>query len=182
MSRFVAFLLLILLSPILLFVSIIILIEDGMPFFFIHERAGKNGVPFKMYKFRTMKKNTPVCASNRIKNPAKYLLKNGKWIRKTSIDEWPNLINVVKGEMTFIGPRPVLESEKKLLRLRHKYGIETQKPGITGYAQVNGRDNISLQRKLVLERYFLRHKNPWMKVKIIVKTLKIVLRASGIRF
>ncbi len=182
MSRIIAFLLLILLFPVLLLISIIIVIEDGMPFLFIHERAGKNGAPFKMYKFRTMKKNTPVRASNKIKHPADYLLKNGKWMRKTSIDEWPNLINVLKGEMTFVGPRPVLESEKKLLRLRHKYGIETQKPGITGYAQVNGRDNISLERKLVLERYYFRHKTTWMRVKIVAKTLKIVLRASGIRF
>ncbi len=182
MNRVVAFFLLILLLPIFIIVGLIVLIEDGFPIFFVHPRAGRNGVPFNMYKFRTMKKDTPVIASNRMKNTKNYLLKNGRWIRKSSIDEWPNLINIIKGEMSFVGPRPVIESERKLLKLRRKYGIDSQKPGITGYAQVNGRDLMSIERKLVLERYYLRHKNRWMNFKIIVKTLKIVARATGVRF
>ena len=182
MNRIVAFLMLIFCLPVLIVVGLIILIEDGAPIFFIHQRAGKNGVPFKIYKFRTMKKDTPVIASNRMKNTKDCLLKNGRWIRKSSIDEWPNLINIIKGEMAFVGPRPVIESEKKLLKLRRKYGIDSQKPGITGYAQINGRDLVSIERKVVLERYYLRHKNRWMNFKIIVKTLKIVARATGVRF
>ena len=121
-------------------------------------------------------------ASNRMKNTQDRLLKSGRWVRRASIDEWPNLINIIKGEMAFVGPRPVIENERKLLKLRRKYGIDSQKPGITGYAQINGRDLVSIERKVVLERYYLRHKNRWMNFKIIVKTLKIVARATGIRF
>ena len=182
MNRIVAFFILIFCLPVFIVVGLIILIEDGAPIFFIHPRAGRNGVLFRMYKFRTMKKDTPVMASNRMKNTKERLLKSGRWIRRASIDEWPNLINIIKGEMAFVGPRPVIENERKLLKLRRKYGIDSQKPGITGYAQINGRDLVSIERKVVLERYYLRHKNRWMNFKIIVKTLKIVARATGIRF
>lgn len=183
MTRVLALLFLLLLIPIFTLVIIIIYLEDGGPVFFVHERAGLNSEPFTMYKFRTMKRETPLKASNKIKPTDSYVLKSGKWLRKLSIDEWPNLLNIIKGDMNFIGPRPVILSEKKLIRLRHSYGIDSQKPGITGYAQINGRDLISLERKVVLERYYLYHKNNlWLNTRILIKTIKIVLRSTGVRF
>ena len=183
MSRVIALVLLICCFPLFIVFAMIILLEDGWPVLFIHERAGLNGEPFKIYKFRTMSLDAPLKASNRIKTTDSYVLKSGKWLRRLSIDEWPNLINIIKGDMNFIGPRPVILSEKKLLKLRHSYGIDSQKPGITGYAQINGRDLMSIERKLVLERYYLYHKNNlWLNFRILVKTIKIVIRSKGVRF
>lgn len=183
MNRVTALILLVCCFPLFLVVAIIIILEDGCPILFIHERAGVNGTPFRIYKFRTMRRETPLKASNRIKPTDNYVLKSGKWLRKLSIDEWPNLINIIKGDMNFIGPRPVIVSEKKLLKLRHSYGIDSQKPGITGYAQVNGRDLMSIERKVVLERYYLYHKNNlWLNLRILLKTIRIVIRSTGVRF
>ena len=183
MNRVVALVLFICCLPLFIITAIIILFEDGWPFFFIHERAGVNSEPFRIYKFRTMRRDTPLKASNRIKPTDSYVLKSGKWLRKLSIDEWPNLINIIKGDMNFIGPRPVILSEKKLLKLRHSYGIDSQKPGITGYAQINGRDLMSIERKVVLERYYLYHKNNmWLNFRILLKTIIIVIRSTGVRF
>ncbi len=183
MNRVVAFVLFICCLPLFIITAIIILFEDGWPFFFIHERAGVNSEPFRIYKFRTMRRDTPLKASNRIKPTDSYVLKSGKWLRKLSIDEWPNLINIIKGDMNFIGPRPVILSEKKLLKLRHSYGIDSQKPGITGYAQINGRDLMSIERKVVLERYYLYNKNNvWLNFRILLRTIIIVLRSTGVRF
>ncbi|MDA9213992.1 sugar transferase [Bacteroidia bacterium] len=183
MNRVVALVLFICCLPLFIITAIIILFEDGWPFFFIHDRAGINSEPFRIYKFRTMRRDTPLKASNRIKPTDSYVLKSGKWLRKLSIDEWPNLINIIKGDMNFIGPRPVILSEKKLLKLRHSYGIDSQKPGITGYAQINGRDLISIERKVVLERYYLYNKNNvWLNFRILLRTIIIVLRSTGVRF
>lgn len=183
MNRVVAFVLFVCCLPLFIIIAFIILLEDGYPFFFIHERAGINSEPFRMYKFRTMRRDTPLKASNKIKPTDSYVLKSGKWLRKLSIDEWPNLINIIKGDMNFIGPRPVILSEKKLLKLRHSYGIDSQKPGITGYAQINGRDLVSIERKVVLERYYLYNKsNLWLNFRILLRTIIIVLRSTGVRF
>lgn len=183
MNRVVAFVLFVCCLPLFIIVSLVVLLEDGCPILFVHERAGINSEPFRIYKFRTMRRDTPLKASNRIKPTDSYVLKSGKWLRKLSIDEWPNLINIIKGDMNFIGPRPVILSEKKLLKLRHSYGIDSQKPGITGYAQINGRDLVSIERKVVLERYYLYNKNnPWLNLRILLKTIRIVIRATGVRF
>jgi O-antigen biosynthesis protein WbqP len=108
LSRFFAFYLLIFLSPIFFFVFIVIFIEDGLPIFFTQKRVGINYSFFKIIKFRSMKKNTPNVATHLLTNPDQYLLRIGKLIRKTSLDELPNLINIIKGEMVFVGPRPAL--------------------------------------------------------------------------
>ena len=183
MNRVVAFVLFVCCLPLFIIVSLVVLLEDGCPILFVHERAGINSEPFRIYKFRTMRRDTPLKASNRIKPTDSYVLKSGKWLRKLSIDEWPNLINIIKGDMNFIGPRPVILSEKKLLKLRHSYGIDSQKPGITGYAQINGRDLVSIERKVVLERYYLYNKNNvWLNFRILLRTIIIVVRSTGVRF
>jgi O-antigen biosynthesis protein WbqP len=146
-NRLLAFILIIILSPLFLIVAISIFIEDGMPIFFKQKRVGIHYTFFSIYKFRSMKKNTPNVATHLLVNPDQYLLKIGKFILKTSLDELPNLINIIKGEMVFVGPRPALYNQDDLMTLRVATGVDKLKPGITGWAQINGRDDISIKKK-----------------------------------
>ncbi len=179
-SRFFAFFLLILFSPIFLLVSLAILIEDGFPVFFTQKRVGINYSFFNIYKFRSMKKNTPNVATHLLENPDQYLLKIGKFIRKTSIDELPNLINLVKGEMVFVGPRPALYNQDDLMQFRVATGVSKLKPGITGWAQINGRDEISIPEKVKLEQEYLYRKSILFDFEIIIKTFTNVLFRKGV--
>jgi O-antigen biosynthesis protein WbqP len=145
LNRLSAFFLLIIFLPIFILVSIAIFIEDGVPIFFTQKRVGTNYSFFNIYKFRSMKKNTPNVATHLLDNPEQYLLKIGKILRKLSFDELPNLINIIKGEMVFVGPRPALYNQDDLMDLRVAAGVDKLKPGITGWAQINGRDEISIQ-------------------------------------
>ena len=179
-NRVFAFILLIILSPIFLIVSIFILIEDGFPFFFTQKRVGINYTFFNIYKFRSMNKNTPNVATHLLTNPDQYLLRIGKLIRKTSLDELPNLINIIKGEMVFVGPRPALYNQDDLMTLRVATGVDKLKPGITGWAQINGRDDISIERKVQLEEEYLYKKSFLFDVEIITKTFTNVLFSKGV--
>ncbi len=152
LDKFFSAILLIILSPIFLILAIAIIIEDGFPIFFTQRRVGINYTFFHIYKFRSMKKNTPNVATHLLTNPEQYLLKLGKFIRKTSLDELPNLINILKGEMVFVGPRPALYNQDDLMALRVAAGIDKLKPGITGWAQINGRDEISIYEKVQMEK------------------------------
>ncbi len=180
LSRLFALCLLILLSPIFLLVSLVILIEDGFPVFFTQKRVGVNYSFFKIYKFRSMKKNTPNVATHLLVNPNQYVLKIGKFIRKTSLDELPNLINIVKGEMVFVGPRPALYNQDDLMKFRVATGVSKLKPGITGWAQINGRDEISIFEKVKLEQEYLQKKSFFFDVEILVKTFTNVLFSKGV--
>jgi O-antigen biosynthesis protein WbqP len=180
LSRLFALTLLILLSPIFLLVSLAILIEDGLPVFFSQKRVGINYSFFNIYKFRSMKKNTPNVATHLLENPDQYLLKIGKFIRKTSLDELPNLINIIKGEMVFVGPRPALYNQDDLMELRVATGVSKLKPGITGWAQINGRDEISINDKVKLEQVYLRRKSFLFDIEILVKTFTNVLFSKGV--
>lgn len=175
MSRFFALFLLILFSPIFLLVSLVILIEDGYPVFFTQRRVGINYSFFNIYKFRSMKKNTPNVATHLLTNPDQYLLKIGKFIRKTSLDELPNLINIIKGEMVFVGPRPALYNQDDLMAFRVETGVSKLKPGITGWAQINGRDEISIPEKVKFEQEYLYRKSILFDCEIIIKTFTNVL-------
>uniref|UniRef100_UPI004048C15D sugar transferase n=1 Tax=Algoriphagus sp. TaxID=1872435 RepID=UPI004048C15D len=166
--------------PIFVFISFLILLEDGFPIFFSQKRVGVDYTFFKIYKFRSMKKNTPNVASHLLLNPDQYLLKIGKFIRKTSIDELPNLINVIKGEMVFVGPRPALFNQDDLMKLRLATGVDKLKPGITGWAQINGRDDISIDEKVKLEEEYLYIKSTLVDFKIILKTFTSVLLSKGV--
>jgi O-antigen biosynthesis protein WbqP len=179
-NRFLALLLVIIFSPIFLFVSIAILLEDGFPVFFTQKRVGVNYSFFKIYKFRSMKKNTPNLATHLLTNPDQYLLKIGKFIRKTSLDELPNLINIIKGEMVFVGPRPALYNQDDLMEFRVATGISKLKPGITGWAQINGRDEISIAQKVQLEQVYLYKRSFLFDVEIIIKTFTKVLFSKGV--
>ena len=179
-NRLLAFILIIIFSPIFLFVSIAILIEDGFPIFFTQKRVGINYTFFYIYKLRSMKKNTPNVATHLLTNPDQYLLKIGKFIRKTSLDELPNLINIVNGDMVFVGPRPALYNQDDLMTLRVASGVSKLKPGITGWAQINGRDEISIADKVKLDQEYMYKKSILFDIEIIIKTFTNVLFSKGV--
>jgi O-antigen biosynthesis protein WbqP len=180
LNRVFALFLLVILSPLFFIVALVILIEDGFPIFFIQKRVGINYSFFYIFKFRSMKKNTPNVATNLLTNPDQYLLKIGKLIRKTSLDELPNLINVFKGEMLFVGPRPALYNQDDLMNLRVASGVYKLKPGITGWAQINGRDDISIEKKIQLEQEYLTKKSFLFDLEIMIKTFTNVLFSKGV--
>ena len=150
------------------------------PFFFTQKRVGVNYSFFHIYKFRSMKKNTPNVATHLLTNPEQYLLKIGKFIRKTSLDELPNLINIVRGEMVFVGPRPALYNQDDLMALRVAAGVDKLKPGITGWAQINGRDEISIEAKVALEKEYLQKKSFLFDLSIVIKTFTNVIFSKGV--
>jgi O-antigen biosynthesis protein WbqP len=180
LNRLFALILLLILSPLFLLVAISIFMEDGMPIFFKQKRVGINYTFFNIYKFRSMKKNTPNVATHLLENPDQFLLNIGKFIRKTSLDELPNLINIIKGEMVFVGPRPALFNQDDLMILRVATGVDKLKPGITGWAQINGRDEISIARKVQLEQEYLYKKSVLFDIEIIIKTFTNILFSKGV--
>ena len=180
MNRIFAIIVLVFLLPVFLILSVLILIEDGFPVFFKQKRVGENYSFFMIYKFRSMKKNTPNVATHLLTNPEQYLLKIGKIIRKLSLDELPNLINIIKGEMVFVGPRPALYNQEDLMQLRIQAGVDKLKPGITGWAQVNGRDELALDVKVAFEKEYLEKKSFLFDVQIIIKTFTNVLFSKGV--
>ena len=179
-TRLFALVLLVILSPIFLVVALFILIEDGIPVFFTQNRVGVNYTFFQIYKFRSMKKNTPNVATHLLSNPSQYLLKIGGLLRKLSLDELPNLINIIKGEMVFVGPRPALYNQDDLIALRVAAGVDKLKPGITGWAQINGRDDITIERKVQLEQEYLQKKSFLLDIEILIKTFTNVLFSKGV--
>ena len=179
-NRIIAIFILLLISPIFLLIAFLIWLEDGLPVFFKQKRVGVNYTFFMIYKFRSMKKNTPNVATHLLGDPKKYLLKSGSLIRKLSLDELPNLINIIKGEMVFVGPRPALYNQDDLMQLRINAGVEKLKPGITGWAQINGRDELSLQDKVAFEKEYLNRKSWLFDLKIIVLTFTSVLTSKGV--
>lgn len=179
-NRLIALLLFIIFSPFILIVAFIVVLEDGFPMFFVQKRIGENYSFFYIYKFRTMKKNTPNVPTHLLVNPEKYILKIGKVLRKFSLDELPNLINIIKGEMVFVGPRPALYNQDDLMILRVATGVDKLKPGITGWAQINGRDDISIEKKVRLEQEYMYKKSTLFDIEIIVKTFTNVLFSKGV--
>ncbi len=180
LNRLLALILLILLTPLFIIISLAIFIEDGFPVFFTQKRVGINYTFFNIYKFRSMKKDTPNVATHLLTNPALYLLKIGGLLRKLSLDELPNLINIIKGEMVFVGPRPALYNQDDLMSLRVATGVDKLKPGITGWAQINGRDDISIEKKVQLEQEYLHKKSFLFDLEIIVRTFTNILFSKGV--
>lgn len=180
MNRLIALILIILFAPLFIIIAILLLLEDGFPIFFKQERFGRNNHKIIIYKFRSMKNSTPNIETRLLENPKKYLLFIGSFIRKYSLDELPNLINVLKGDMNFIGPRPSLISQIELQKERTKLGIHTLKPGITGWAQVNGRDDLIDIEKIFYEQEYLKKKNFWLDAKIIIYTVLKAIKKEGI--
>ena len=179
-NRIAALILFLILLPIFLLVGLLIFIQDGLPVFFKQKRVGVNYSFFYIYKFRTMNKDTPNVATHLLSNPEQYLLKIGALLRKLSLDELPNLINIIKGEMVFVGPRPALYNQDDLMALRVAAGVDKLIPGITGWAQVNGRDELSLEQKVALETEYLVKKSLTVDFQILIKTFTNVLFSKGV--
>ena len=179
-ERLFSFILLILLLPIILIITIIILLDDGFPILFIQKRIGKNNEYFQIYQFRTMLTETPDVATHLLNNKKNIFTKVGPFIRKYSLDELPQLLNILKGDIAFIGPRPALFNQNDLIQLRTEKGIHRLMPGITGWAQVNGRDELSLLSKVELDHYYLTNKSLALDFKIILLTIKKVIKAEGV--
>lgn len=180
-NKFLSLFALVLLSPIFLIVALLIYVEDGAPIFFRQKRVGVDYSFFYIYKFRSMKNNTPNVATHLLENPKEYLLKIGGTIRSLSIDELPNLINILKGDMVFVGPRPALYNQDDLMQLRVEAGVHRLVPGITGWAQINGRDEINLEEKVKFEKEYLERKSFWFDFKIVVFTFLKVLHRKGVK-
>jgi O-antigen biosynthesis protein WbqP len=180
-NRILSLLLLVVLLPVFFILGLLIVFEDGFPVFFKQKRVGIHYTFFQIYKFRSMKKNTPNVATHLLENPSQYVLKIGGLLRKLSLDELPNLINIVKGEMVFVGPRPALYNQDDLMALRVKAGVDRLQPGLTGWAQVNGRDEISLEEKVGYEKEYLERKSFWFDLKIIALTFTKVLKSQGVK-
>ena len=164
----------------MLIISLLIKLDSRGPIFFISKRIGQNNQKFEMIKFRTMHINTELIVSAKLKNPNSKVTRLGKIMRKSSIDEIPQLFCVIKGQMAIVGPRPALPTQLDLINNRKKHGIDKIMPGITGYAQINGRDLISDKEKLNLEIEYMKKKNFLLDLKIIFKTIKVVFNRIGI--
>lgn len=176
----ISLILLVLLSPIFLILAIIIKLDSRGPVFFTQMRIGRENKLFKFYKFRTMAVGAPNVATEELKNSKNYITSFGRILRKTSMDELPQLLNIFKGDMTFIGPRPALYNQYELKQLRTKKGVHKLLPGLTGWAQVNGSDMLNDEMKTSYDRYYLEHRSLGFDVKIIVRTVFKVLRCDGI--
>ena len=171
---------LIILSPLFLLVALIILIGDGTPVLFRQKRVGKNNELFTIYKFRTMKRGTENVASGKLKNANAKITRFGRILRATSIDELPQLFNILNGTMSLVGPRPLIPEEAEIRELREKYNVYSIRPGITGWAQVNGRDNISLEQKALLDKKYVEKQSLGFDIKILIMTVLKVLRRDDV--
>lgn len=185
MKRFFDFLIglfaLIILSPLFLVISIMILIVDGKPILFRQKRVGKNNELFTIYKFRTMKNGTENVASAELENAGDKITKIGKILRSTSIDELPQLINILNGTMSLVGPRPLIPEEDDIRKLREEYNVYSVRPGITGWAQVNGRDIITRENKALLDKEYVEKQSLGFDIKILFLTVLKVLRREDMR-
>ena len=166
-----SFLAILLLSPLFLIVSIIVLIDTkGFPIF-RQRRIGKNDKEFLILKFRTMHKDTPRdVPTHLLEHPERYVTKTGKWLRKMSLDELPQLFNVFVGHMSFIGPRPALWCQEDLIALRDEAGVQRLRPGLSGHAQVHGRDALTIEEKAKLDEEYLHRFNLWFDIKTLFLT------------
>ena len=174
-NRIIGLLLFILLSPLFLIVSLIIYIDDGFPVLYRQERIGINNSKFEVFKFRTMKIGIPEIPTHLVKDPQQFYTRSGPWLRKFSLDELPQFINIIKGDMVFVGPRPALHNQDDLVELRTKFGVHELIPGVTGWAQVNGRDELSIPIKVQFDEYYLKNRSWFLDLKIVFLTLLRVL-------
>ena len=172
---------LIVLMPLFALIGFFIKIESRGPIFFIQRRIGKDKKEFNMLKFRTMRRDTPDnVPTHQMKEPGKYITRVGKVLRKTSLDELPQFINILKGDMSFVGPRPALYNQDDLVNEREKYGVHRVLPGVTGWAQVNGRDTLPIPDKAILDGEYIKQFGLWTDAKLLVKTVFAILKSDGV--
>lgn len=174
------FALLFLLLPILL-VALMVRITSVGPVIYWSDRVGRNNKIFKMPKFRTMQIDTPAVATHLLANPDQFLTPIGSFLRKSSLDELPQLWSILRGDMSFVGPRPALFNQDDLIALRTQYGVHKLVPGLTGWAQVNGRDELPIPDKVKLDAEYMQQQSFFTDIKIIFLTFVKVLRSEGIQ-
>ena len=171
----------IVLSPIILIVALAVKLTSPGPMLFKQRRIGKNNNEFQIYKFRTMRIDTPNVPTHLLENPEQWITPVGKFLRKASLDELPQLFNILKGEMSIVGPRPALYNQIDLKEMRTEAGVHKLVPGLTGWAQINGRDEIPLSLKVKLDKEYLEKKNFFFDIKIIFMTVLLVLKSEGVQ-
>lgn len=171
-----------LLMPVFLFIALWIKTDSPGPVFFRQKRVGIHKSYFDILKFRTMRTDTPQdTPTHLLKNPEQYITRSGAFLRKTSLDELPQLINILKGEMSIVGPRPALWNQYDLVAERDRYGANDVLPGLTGWAQINGRDTISIQEKAKLDGYYVEHQSLRMDMECMIRTVFSVLKHEGVQ-
>ena len=184
MNRISSLILAVLLLTLLLFpilvISLLVYISSGRPVLYWSDRIGKEGSIFSMPKFRTMSINTPEIATHKLNEPDIFLTPIGRLLRKTSLDELPQIWSIIIGDMNFVGPRPALFNQNDLIDLRIKEGVDKLLPGITGWAQVNGRDELSISDKVALDVEYMNRKSFCFDIRIIWMTFLKVINSQGI--
>lgn len=167
--------------PVFILIAIAIKLDSEGPVIFKQKRFGIHKKTFYVFKFRTMKVESPKYVATRdLQNPEEWITRVGAFLRKTSLDELPQLCNILVGDMSIVGPRPVVVSERDVIEAREKYGANDVLPGLTGWAQINGRDNLSTDIKAKLDGYYVKNRSLIMDIKCIVRTIPYVLKRKGI--
>ena len=167
--------------PLFILIAIAIKFDSKGPVIFKQKRFGIHKKTFYVFKFRTMKVESPKYVATRdLQNPEQWITRVGAFLRKTSLDELPQLCNILVGDMSIVGPRPVVVSERDVIEAREKYGANDVLPGLTGWAQINGRDNLSTDMKAELDGYYVTHKSLIMDIRCIVRTIPYVLKRKGV--
>ena len=164
----------------MLIIAIVIRLTSKGPALYWSDRVGKNNKIFRMPKFRTMMIKTPEVATHLMTNPDQFLSPIGGFLRQTSLDELPQLLSILKGDMSFVGPRPALYNQDNLITLRSDHGLHKLIPGLTGWAQVNGRDDLSIPEKVLLEVEYMHKKSFWFDLKILWLTVLKVINRKGV--
>jgi O-antigen biosynthesis protein WbqP len=171
--------LLVLALPIALIALAVKLTSPG-PVLYWSDRVGRDNRIFRMPKFRSMRIDTPVLATHLLTSPERWLTPIGSLLRRTSLDELPQLWSILKGDMSFVGPRPALFNQEDLIALRTQHGVHALVPGLTGWAQVNGRDELSIPDKVALDAEYMRRRSLWLDIRIIALTFLKVARSEGV--
>ena len=161
-------------------IAIAIFLTSRGPVLYWSDRIGKNNMIFKMPKFRSMLIGTPTVATNLLKNPRSYMTPIGRFLRRSSLDELPQIFSVLKGDMSFVGPRPALFNQDELIKLRKENKVFKLIPGITGWAQINGRDDLSIIEKVALDVEYLNQQSFWFDIKILWMTFIRVIKRDGV--
>ena len=172
--------LIIILSPILLGLSILVKLTSNGPVIHWSKRIGRDNEVFLMAKFRTMKIETPQIATHLMSDPDSYLTSIGGYFRRKSLDELPQLVNILKGEISFVGPRPALFNQEDLIEARTKVKVHSIRPGITGWAQIHGRDEIPIPQKVEYDHYYLENRSLFLDFRILLETFFKVIREDGV--
>ncbi|RCW47890.1 sugar transferase [Paenibacillus prosopidis] len=177
-----AFIGLLLISPLMVVIALLIKLDSRGPVFFKQKRIGKNRKYFYILKFRTMRTDSPKdTPTHLLQDPSKFITKTGEFLRKTSLDELPQIINILKGEMSIIGPRPALWNQYDLIEERDKYNANDIYPGLTGWAQINGRDELPIDIKAKFDGEYVKRINLLFDIEIFFKTVFSVLRSEGVK-